>query len=268
MITPIYLIQTGQVAGSFLWDLLITGANFLLPQRPLGSVVPKGHPGEGGKWPKYIAPGEGDSRCACPALNAMANHGIIPRDGRNLSFREVNDHIRDTYNIAPSFCMLLLAYAANVINKNYWTDRFDLAEVSRHNGIEHDASLTRDDTAQENDQSKPDASLVHDMLNMASGVDEVGRSVIRVSDLSKYTAQRRKEAKARDPRYSLALVHDLFSIANTAFFTTMFAGNVSDLEAFLAEERIPDGWESKVRSSQGLTVTSLNTTALAIRKGV
>jgi len=29
-----------------------------------------------------------------------------------------------------------------MLNKNYWKDTFDLAELNVHNGIEHDASLT------------------------------------------------------------------------------------------------------------------------------
>lgn len=31
-----------------------------------------------------------------------------------------------------------------MLNKNYGTDIFDLAELDLHNGIEHDASLTRE----------------------------------------------------------------------------------------------------------------------------
>jgi hypothetical protein len=48
-----------------LWDLGLAILNFILPKRPAGV------PGHKGKWPKYIAPREGDSRSACPMLNAM-----------------------------------------------------------------------------------------------------------------------------------------------------------------------------------------------------
>lgn len=57
------------------WDVLLTLLNTVTPSRPVGHVIPEGHPGYGGQWPEYIAPTEGDSRCSCPALNAMANHG-------------------------------------------------------------------------------------------------------------------------------------------------------------------------------------------------
>lgn len=32
----------------------------------------------------FQAPGPEDLRSPCPALNSMANHGILPRDGRNI----------------------------------------------------------------------------------------------------------------------------------------------------------------------------------------
>jgi hypothetical protein len=38
-----------------------------------------------------------------------------------------------------------------------------------------------------------------------------------------------------------------------------FGGNVDDLRIFLTEERIPEGWENKVRSKKGLTIMSFNT---------
>ena len=42
-------------------------------------VAPRKAPGKvtacGGSWPKYIPPTDSDSRCSCPALNALANHG-------------------------------------------------------------------------------------------------------------------------------------------------------------------------------------------------
>ena len=64
--------------GLFSWDAALTIYNFVTPKLAKGKVIPEGHPGAGGKWPEYIPPKEGDSRSACPALNAMANHGVHP----------------------------------------------------------------------------------------------------------------------------------------------------------------------------------------------
>ena len=59
------------------WDLSLVIVNLITFKRRVGRVTPKGQPGEGGIWPEYIPPRQGDSRCSCPALNAMANHGSL-----------------------------------------------------------------------------------------------------------------------------------------------------------------------------------------------
>ena len=56
-------------------DFGTTIVNLVTFRRKVGHVTPKGQPGEGGAWPEYRPPQQGDSRCSCPALNAMANHG-------------------------------------------------------------------------------------------------------------------------------------------------------------------------------------------------
>ena len=59
----------------FSWDFALFVLNLASFKRKVGKVTLEGNPGFGGKWPEYIPPTETDSRSACPALNAMANHG-------------------------------------------------------------------------------------------------------------------------------------------------------------------------------------------------
>lgn len=69
--------------------------------------------------------------------------GILPRDGRNISFRDLNTRCHETFNFSPTFSFYVPHYAATMLERNYWTDTFDLADLSAHNCIEHDASLCR-----------------------------------------------------------------------------------------------------------------------------
>lgn len=62
-------------AGIVIWDCGLAIYNLVTPNLPANAVVPEGCAGARGVWPKYVPPVEGDSRCSCPALNAMANHG-------------------------------------------------------------------------------------------------------------------------------------------------------------------------------------------------
>jgi len=69
--------------------------------------------------------------------------GILPHDGKNIKFNELPDTLRATYNLAPSVTFSMPTYAAKILKKIYRKDTFDLADLILHNGIEHDASLTR-----------------------------------------------------------------------------------------------------------------------------
>lgn len=49
---------------------------------------------------------------------------------------------------------------------------------------------------------------------------------------------------------------------------TIFGGRIDDLRTMLLEERIPDGWESRVRSRFGLTFAAFNLTVFKVSGGI
>ncbi|PIL29009.1 hypothetical protein GSI_09056 [Ganoderma sinense ZZ0214-1] len=245
-------------------DLVLFLFNLLTPDHKAGHVIPEGHPGFGGKWPGYVPPGDDDSRCSCPALNAMANHGILPHSGRNIPFRELGRLVRETYNFAPTFCFFVPNYAANMLNRNYWKDSFDLADLDAHNCIEHDASLVRVDANEDPDQGKIAQHLVERVL--AAGTGKNGN--LTKKDLSRLLGERRVESKQNNPKFSLATVHRMFGSSNASTMLTIFGGRMDDLRPFLTEERLPDGWESRIRHRMGLTIFEFNTTVLPVELGI
>ena len=50
--------------------------------------------------------------------------------------------------------------------------------------------------------------------------------------------------------------------------STIFGGRIDDLRVVLLEERLPDGWESRVRKPYGLTIITLNLLMLPVEFGV
>lgn len=77
--------------GVLIWDGGLAIYNLVAPTLPANAVVPEGRPGARGVWPAYVPPGAGDSRCSCPALNAMANHGAC----ETLSRHQTSDRTTD-----------------------------------------------------------------------------------------------------------------------------------------------------------------------------
>lgn len=57
-------------------------------------------------------------------------------------------------------------------------------------------------------------------------------------------------------------------LCSAAFVYKVFGGIVSDLRAFLLEERLPEGWEPRVRHRAGLTMLEINKTIGEIEFGV
>ncbi|KAG2069811.1 Cloroperoxidase, partial [Suillus decipiens] len=248
--------------GILSWDVLLTLSNLVKRNRRVRHVTPQGQPGYGGCWPEYRPPRETDSRCSCPALNALANHGIISRSGRDISFVEVGNHIRATYNFSPTFCSFVPHFAARMLNKSYSKDTFDLKELDLHNGIEHDASLLRLDTAFQPDQSIKHVPFIEELLAAATGKDEDGNDLITTKDLSRMLGKRRAIARAVNENFSLSFFHKIFGSTNAATLVTVFGGRVDHLHSFLLHERLPEGWESHIRQPYGMTLTTFNKTIL------
>jgi len=153
------------------------------------------------------------------------------------------------------------------MKRRYATDTFDLKDLDLHNGIEHDASLTRDDVFHQKDQGKTDLKLVRELLSVATGTATDGKPRLTIPDVAKYSAKRRVEARRNNPEFSLSTVHKIFGSSNTSTMLIIFDGKVDDLESILVEERIPDGWEPKLRARKGLTLLTFNKTVLRVELG-
>jgi len=242
--------------GFFAWDLGLTLINLVTPKKKIGHVIPEGKPGHKGIWPEYIKPKEGDSRCCCPGLNTLANHGLLPRDGKNIQFKIIPGVIHDVFNFAPSFCYFVPWYAAQFLQRDYNKDTMNLNDIDVHNCIEHDASILRHDTKFQTDQSKPALDLIHSFLASATGDD--GKTVT-LADSSKFMELRRAHSKAHNPQYTQNVDQKMFASGNASILFSFFGGNVDDLRIFLNEERLPEGWEPKVRTKKGLTLFTFNT---------
>ncbi|CZR54555.1 uncharacterized protein PAC_04439 [Phialocephala subalpina] len=263
-----------KIAGFFInifvmtWDFGLFILNILTPSLKPGHIVPAHAAGHNLTWPEYIPPKDSDSRSACPMLNAMANHGILPHDGKNITFKELNTKVRQSFNFAPSFCFFVPKFSADFLNRSYWSGRFDLAELSLHNAIEHDASLTRRDAALVTDQGKPDLDLVDQLLKEATGKMADGSLLLTIPDLSRALSKRRVDCRKTNQGYTENLFHNMFGSANSSTMLTIFGGRIDDLTPMLREERFPEKWEPRVLSRFGLTMAKFNFTVLPVERGV
>jgi hypothetical protein len=240
-------------------DLFYSIINLFLPSRRVGQVVSPGRPGYRGVWPKFIEPTIGnESRSPCPGLNCLANHGILPRDGRHVTYKQMSDAIQHAYNLSPTLAEQLTSSAVALDQGRGWIDLHDLNAL---NVIQHDASFTRPDIAFCADQSYPHTDLVERFLAQASNGE-----CLSLDDISYHSGLRRAECKRTNGQYSLtySFLHKFFGSGNGALMYSIFGGNVENLRTWLAEGRFPDGWEPSNREALGHSIAQAQITTLAI----
>jgi len=251
------------------WDTQLHIANQFAPEFNPKQVIRPGRPGVNGDWSRYpyLPPTETDSRSPCPAINALSNMGILPRNGKNIKFTEFARVLEETYNVSPSFCMGILMSIARLFERDYFTDSVDLDLFNAHNVIEHDASLIRHDTFIQPDQGRPAVDLINQFLKSATGAAIVDKQRVRIltpADIAAFSRQRRVDCKAHNPQYTLKFIHKFFSANNSGIMYDVFGGRVDDLRTFLVEERIPQGWQPRYTKRYGYTMMALNYRTLQI----
>ncbi|CAF3637479.1 unnamed protein product [Rotaria sordida] len=99
----------------------------------------------------YVAPSPNDSRSPCPALNALANHGYLPRDGRNITPEVLQLVLQEKMGLSWLAARTIIKQAYKTVGTD---GLLSLSNLSFHSSksIEHDGSLSRLDAALSNNQ--------------------------------------------------------------------------------------------------------------------
>ncbi|KAI7849181.1 Chloroperoxidase, partial [Circinella umbellata] len=102
----------------------------------------------------YEPPSATDLRGPCPALNTLANHGFLPRDGRNITQKQLFESVV-TMGV-PTFIAHFISKAPfSKFKQQHPSDTVmsylrplkmvDFNQFGIHNAVEHDVSLSRHD---------------------------------------------------------------------------------------------------------------------------
>ncbi|OCH90977.1 Cloroperoxidase [Obba rivulosa] len=201
----------------------------------------------------FIHPPPGDSsfsRSPCPGLNALANHGIIPRDGRRISILQFVRAMRDVYNFSWVLAFVL-ALVGVLACGNGWS--VNLHDLARHNIIEHDDSIAHDNSTLDAFYApvQPDRSLIDQFLQLSP------RPYLTLHDF--VTARARRDTASSQP---LSKVHArvAYGEAVLAFLVLSVQdkpkpGDVGErmvpksfLEEWFWEEKFPHGWARPYRT--------------------
>nr|7ZBP_A Chain A, Marasmius rotula UPO [Marasmius rotula]7ZBP_B Chain B, Marasmius rotula UPO [Marasmius rotula]7ZBP_C Chain C, Marasmius rotula UPO [Marasmius rotula]7ZBP_D Chain D, Marasmius rotula UPO [Marasmius rotula] len=203
----------------------------------------------------WKAPGPNDSRGPCPGLNTLANHGFLPRNGRNISVPMIVKAGFEGYNVQSD--ILILAGKIGMLTSRE-ADTISLEDLKLHGTIEHDASLSREDVAI-GDNLHFNEAIFTTLANSNPGAD-----VYNISSAAQVQHDRLADSLARNPNVTNTDLTATIRSSESAFFlTVMSAGDPLRGEApkkfvnvFFREERMPikEGWK---RSTTPITIPLL-----------
>jgi hypothetical protein len=92
---------------------------------------------------RFVAPCQNDLRSPCPALNTLANHSYLPHDGRNISASTLYNALKEGFGVSTPLAFVL-TYGGFFLLRQWGA--ITLADLGRHDCIEHDASLVHRNT--------------------------------------------------------------------------------------------------------------------------
>ncbi|KAK9418810.1 putative Chloroperoxidase [Seiridium unicorne] len=216
---------------------------------------------------QWQAAAPGDSRAPCPMLNAMANHGWLPRDGKNIDLPTVQSAFESAMNFAPDV-FVTITTAALAVSTTGNSSTFNLQDTAHHNAIEHDGSLSRNDIFfGDNLHFNP---LIWAATAARYGIRiPFSSSVITVETAAKARAARVKDAKTVNPAFNLTSAglsgsYGESSVLLTALWDESAGGAPKDWVRVLFEEERIAYAEGFAKPASQHTLTDLGNMVAAI----
>ena len=192
----------------------------------------------------WIKPSASDSRSPCPALNALANHGFLPRDGRGLTEQMLVDQLVAVFNTDPSLSRTLAKTAISGVSVDGKT--LQLSQLQKHGFIEHDASLVHNDTYL-GDNWLVDPTLVNDMLNFARKKD----NTFGTTELAHFRRRRERQCASQNPEFKFGAKELATAYAEAALLLAVLETTTNERHrmsadavcSLLGEEKLPEGYQ-------------------------
>lgn len=151
-------------------------------------------------------------------LNAMANHGYLPRSGKNITLQQLQDGFEEGVNFVAD--ILTQAGTASLsLSTTGNPETFDLADTAVHNVIEHDGSLSRQDAAL-GDHIKFNLAIWNTVVSKFTG------STVPIATAAKARTARMAAAQAANPDFSLNDIGASGSLSETALYQIILGDRV------------------------------------------
>jgi hypothetical protein len=216
----------------------------------------------------FEPPAADASRSPCPVLNSLANHGFLPRDGRNISQDQLNSAFTMALNIDDAVTISLAKPAFNISTTGV-PGTVNLEDMKKHDVLEHDGSLSRADAITGDDNSFNPA--IWDTVKA-----HFTGPTIDIVTMAAARKDRIDAAAAANPEFSLTPDQVKTSFAESAFILGALGNDFVNpqtstvfMNTIFQQERFPfgEGFQTsptKITGDQvdGLVALLMNATAI------
>ncbi|KAJ7059233.1 Cloroperoxidase [Mycena amicta] len=203
----------------------------------------------------WIAPTATDVRSPCPGLNTLANHGYLPRNGKNLTIPIILDAAFQGFNVGPS--PILVAAKLGLFSGDA-PDNLDLDALALHSLIEHDASISRGDFAF-GDNLHFNETIFSTLVNANPGVD-----FYNATSAGLVQKERLAISLATNPSVTNTEKEFVIRSIESGLYLSVMGNAITGVapknfvQIFFREERLPieEGWQ---RSNITITSDTMST---------
>lgn len=209
----------------------------------------------------YINDGdiEGSQRSPCPAINTLANHGFINRNGANVLTSDLTAQLDANFNVQEGFSAGPARTARNFglfDTDDSGNEVLNLARLYEHNTIEHDCSFSREDFYTGPASFNNPSSRVLEELIEGCQTDQITRT-----DLRDFKLARIRESRTANPDFEFTSTGPNTAATQTALLMTFQLRSELDyieketLKSFLLFERFPEDYDPANRYSPAFSPT-------------
>lgn len=166
----------------------------------------------------------------------MANHGWLPRDGKNISYPQLRDAAQAAYNYTPDTYQIFFNLTTQIFNISTTSSlsaTFNLQDLKAHRTIEQDGSLSRNDVGVNGDDLHFNSTIWKAVAKDLGLSTDLHGYVSNQTAAEAYIA-RQLAAKKANPTF----VDDCSQRNGTQGTTSLYLATLSDYEA----NGVPKRW--------------------------
>ncbi|KAJ7907190.1 Cloroperoxidase [Mycena leptocephala] len=212
---------------------------------------------------RWVAPTVTDVRSPCPGLNTLANHGYLPRSGKNITIPMMLKGAGDGFNVKADALLVTIAKFGLLASNDPTT--LNLDDLKLHNMIEHDASISRQDFAL-GDNLNFNETVFTTLANANQGVD-----YYNTTSAGQVMHARLADSLANNPNITNSPKSIGLRGVESALYLSVMGDPLTGIapkkfvDIFFREERMPvaEGWK---RPTTQLTIETLGRLQMIIIK--